>query len=124
MVPAFLPETDCETNSGELRTAATVGSGVVVLPARTYTVNYGFRNNKRVRVRVICRAQLAATDRDAEHGNGKRAARRTRQQTRRRTATKGWPAAARRSGGGGRRSACVRAREELWRRGVRQGHGS
>src|SRR3954463_15885242 len=42
---------DCETNSGELRTAATVGSGVVVLPARTYTVNYGFRNNKRVRVR-------------------------------------------------------------------------
>src|SRR3954471_19466713 len=28
-----------------------VGSGVVVLPARTHTVNYGSRNNKRVRVR-------------------------------------------------------------------------
>src|SRR3954467_4611885 len=37
--------------SGELRTAATIGSGVVVLPARTHTVNYGFRNNKRARVR-------------------------------------------------------------------------
>src|SRR3954469_21276759 len=85
---AVLPETDCETNSGELRTAATVGSGVVVLPARTYTINYGFRNNKRVRVRATCRAQLAAADGDAEHGNGKRAARRTRQQTRRRRG--GW----------------------------------
>ena len=48
---AVLPETDGESNSGELRTAATVGSGGVVLPARTHTVNYGSRNNKRVRVR-------------------------------------------------------------------------
>ena len=48
---AVLPETDGETNSGELRTAATVGSGGVVTPASTYTVNYGSRNNKRVRVR-------------------------------------------------------------------------
>ena len=48
---AVLPETDGESNSGELRTAATVGSGGVVLPARTHTVNYGSRNNKHVRVR-------------------------------------------------------------------------
>src|SRR3954463_15185232 len=50
-VAAVLPETDGESNSGELRTAATIGSGVVVLPARTHTVNYGSRNNKRARVR-------------------------------------------------------------------------
>src|SRR4051812_3289950 len=50
---------------------------------------------------AICRAQLAAADGDAEHGNGKRRSRRTRQQTRRWPAAEGWPAAARRSGGGG-----------------------
>src|SRR4051812_32916803 len=50
---------------------------------------------------AICRAQLAAADGDAKHGNGKRAARRTRQQTRRWPATEGWPAAARRSSSGG-----------------------
>src|SRR3954471_4356831 len=52
---------------------------------------------------AICRAQLAAADGDAKHGNGKRAARQTRQQTRRWPATEGWPVAARRSGGGGGR---------------------
>ena len=48
---AVLPETDGESNSGEFRTTATVGSDGVVLPARIHTVNYGSRNNKRVRVR-------------------------------------------------------------------------
>ena len=47
---AVLPESDGESNSGELRTTATIGSGVVVLPARTHTVNYGARNNKHARV--------------------------------------------------------------------------
>src|SRR3954451_7410238 len=57
---------------------------------------------------AICRAQMAAADGDAEHGNGKRRSRRTRQQTRRRTATEGWPAAAGRSGGGDVRQERVR----------------
>src|SRR4051812_14004738 len=70
---------------------------------------------------AICRAQLAAADGDAEHGNEKRRSRRTRQQTRRWPAAEGWPAAARRSGGGGGR---VRAPGSVgggveWRHGKR-----
>ena len=110
---AVLPETDGETNSGELRTAATVGSGGVETPASTYTVNYGSRNNKRVRVRGDLQGAVGG-------GGWRRGARERKEGGETNPATDAAMAGGGGVAGGGeekrrrrRAPGCVRAREEM-----------